>query len=392
MRGRRSAGDVVMRYANAGHLPPLLVRSDGSVDELSGGRGPLAGATGEAEFAEATARLAPGDLLLLYTDGVTEVCTRDLTLGERELRAVFARTAGMSAETVAAAVARRAVELQGAARRDDGVPVRRRLHRRLRRGIGGDPEDPVTPVSSDKRINGAARRGDPRSDHPRIVSLSRVARCRSPSSRRTSGLVTLVRLPARRSGGGVRADSGQHYCPPACRSGRRRCDGACIAPRFGERAPYVPDSRDRALVSLQLPGRPEAASAARKALAALNGDLHLISQARLSDAQLLLTEVVTNAIRHAGADAVTVAVRATARTLRVEVANRGAAFDPAAIANPSLDRPGGWGLRIVDVLAHRWGVEQRDERVAVWFEIDRPRTEAAVDVESDAPPPPGLSH
>jgi serine phosphatase RsbU (regulator of sigma subunit) len=51
--------------------------------------------------------------------GVTEVCTDDLTMGERELRSMLVRTAGASAEEVVAAVERRAVELHGDARRDD---------------------------------------------------------------------------------------------------------------------------------------------------------------------------------------------------------------------------------------------------------------------------------
>ena len=57
-------------------------------------------------------------------------------------------------------------------------------------------------------------------------------------------------------------------------------------------------SEEAALLSLRLPSRPEAASAARKALASLNGDLHLISSERLIDAQLLTSEIVANAVRH----------------------------------------------------------------------------------------------
>jgi serine phosphatase RsbU (regulator of sigma subunit) len=119
--GRICPGEdgLALRYSNAGHPPPLRVRPDGTVDELDGGRGPLAGATEDAQFVEATARLAPGDLLLLYTDGVTEVCTDDLALGERALRGVLQQTAGSSAEDVVAAVERRALELQRDARRDD---------------------------------------------------------------------------------------------------------------------------------------------------------------------------------------------------------------------------------------------------------------------------------
>src|SRR3954447_10062574 len=55
---------------------------------------------------------------------------------------------------------------------------------------------------------------------------------------------------------------------------------------------------DDALFRLRLPRRPESVSAARKALAALNGDLHLVSQGRLRDVQLMTSELVTNAIRH----------------------------------------------------------------------------------------------
>jgi phosphoserine phosphatase RsbU/P len=86
---------------------------------LREGRGPLAGAAPDATFAEATARLAPGDLLLLYTDGVTEVCTDDLAVGERDLRAALARMRAAPPEKVVAAVERRALELRGTARHAD---------------------------------------------------------------------------------------------------------------------------------------------------------------------------------------------------------------------------------------------------------------------------------
>jgi anti-sigma regulatory factor (Ser/Thr protein kinase) len=146
-------------------------------------------------------------------------------------------------------------------------------------------------------------------------------------------------------------------------------------------------SDDAALLALQLPCRPEAPSAARKALASLNGDLHLISEARLRDAQLLISELVANAIRHAGGDAVAMTVSATATTLRVEVANSGPPFDASALPEPSTERSGGWGLRIVDVLAHRWGVTPDRTHLRVWFEIDRPQADQPVQPTGDAPPP-----
>ena len=142
-----------------------------------------------------------------------------------------------------------------------------------------------------------------------------------------------------------------------------------------------------ALLALQLPSRPEAPSAARRALASLNGDLHLISEARLHDAQLLVSELVTNAVRHAVSDAVAMTVSATATTFRVEVANSGPAFDATTLPEPSTERAGGWGLRIVDVLAHRWGITPDGTHVRVWFEIDRPQASQPLQPTGDAQPP-----
>lgn len=60
-----------LRYVNCGHNPPILLRADGRLETLSPtapALGLLSGWTG----AEAEVRLAPGDLLLAYTDGATE--------------------------------------------------------------------------------------------------------------------------------------------------------------------------------------------------------------------------------------------------------------------------------------------------------------------------------
>jgi anti-sigma regulatory factor (Ser/Thr protein kinase) len=149
-------------------------------------------------------------------------------------------------------------------------------------------------------------------------------------------------------------------------------------------------SEQAALLSLRLPSRPEAASAARKALASLNGDLHLISSERLLDAQLLTSEIVANAVRHNDGADVQLSVQASDRYLRVEVANSGAAFDPAALPGPSYERAGGWGLRIVDVVAHRWGVRPDRDTVHVWFEVDRPSAPEPLPLTGEASPPPSL--
>jgi anti-sigma regulatory factor (Ser/Thr protein kinase) len=148
-----------------------------------------------------------------------------------------------------------------------------------------------------------------------------------------------------------------------------------------------PAMSDDAALTLRLPRRTEAPAAARKALATLNGDLHLVSGARLADAQLLVTELVSNAVRNGTDDSVALVARVTPSTLRVEVANAGSGFDPAQVPAPSHERPGGWGLRIVDVLAPRWGVEPHADGVLVWFELDRPAADAALPLTGSAPPP-----
>jgi sigma-B regulation protein RsbU (phosphoserine phosphatase) len=60
-----------IRYANAGHNYPLLRRFDGRIEELSTGATPL-GAFPEIQYTEDCVSLEPGDVLVLYTDGVTE--------------------------------------------------------------------------------------------------------------------------------------------------------------------------------------------------------------------------------------------------------------------------------------------------------------------------------
>jgi anti-sigma regulatory factor (Ser/Thr protein kinase) len=137
---------------------------------------------------------------------------------------------------------------------------------------------------------------------------------------------------------------------------------------------------DAALMSLELPDRPQAAAAARKALMALNGSLHLVSEARLHDVQLLVSELVANAHRHAepSGDSLHLAVLATDEVLRVEVRDAGDGFDPEALAEVPITTGRGKGLRIVAALTDRWGVET-GEGTTVWFEVDRPQRPEPLD-------------
>jgi serine phosphatase RsbU (regulator of sigma subunit) len=62
-------GDLT--FCNAGHNPPVIVRADGSYEQLKGG-GPILGMLPVVEYREDRANLAEGDVLVIYSDGVTE--------------------------------------------------------------------------------------------------------------------------------------------------------------------------------------------------------------------------------------------------------------------------------------------------------------------------------
>ena len=119
---------------------------------------------------------------------------------------------------------------------------------------------------------------------------------------------------------------------------------------------------------------PEAAAEARHAL----GDLaDVLPGGQGRDVRLLVSELVTNAVRHANLDAgdvIRLVIELADRVLRVEVHDPGGGFVPTAPA-PDPARPSGWGLYLVAELADRWGVDS-DERTLVWFELDRPAAAA----------------
>lgn len=61
----------ILRYVNAGHNPPIMVRASGEVDRLRG-NGPVLGVVPGFPYPAHEIRIASGDALLLYTDGATE--------------------------------------------------------------------------------------------------------------------------------------------------------------------------------------------------------------------------------------------------------------------------------------------------------------------------------
>ena len=247
----------------AGHPPPLLLR-DGAARPI-GETGPILGAVEVGDWRPATVELAPGDVFVLYTDGVLDcVLPGGERFGEERLRRLAERSGG----DVAALAADLESRLRGLRLRDD-------------------------------------------------VALLAI-RCPGPPA-----------LLAR----GTLGDEAEQ------------------------------------LLELSLPGGPAAPQAARHALAqALAGRL---SDEVEVDALIVISELVTNAIRHGGAGSSDqeVVVHAALREaiLRLEVTDPGPGFEPGG-HGPRPD--GGYGLHLLDRLATRWGVTGGDP-VTVWVELDR---------------------
>jgi len=79
-------GVKTLTYVNAGHNPPFLFRAGGGRPVELKGTGIILGVMPEAEYGEETVTLASGDLLVCYTDGVTEAINpNEEQFGERRL-------------------------------------------------------------------------------------------------------------------------------------------------------------------------------------------------------------------------------------------------------------------------------------------------------------------
>jgi anti-sigma regulatory factor (Ser/Thr protein kinase) len=125
-------------------------------------------------------------------------------------------------------------------------------------------------------------------------------------------------------------------------------------------------------LSATFAGGPYAAAAARRALGGL-GDV--VSHRRLGDIALLVSELVTNSVRHGGAgedDRLELAALREGERLRVEVTDWGPGFDRDARRRRPTDEASGWGLVLVERLADRWGVERHGDATVVWFELSMP--------------------
>jgi anti-sigma regulatory factor (Ser/Thr protein kinase) len=121
-------------------------------------------------------------------------------------------------------------------------------------------------------------------------------------------------------------------------------------------------------LSLRLTPGPEAIPAARNALDGLSG---LLERTVWENMRLLVTELVTNGVRHASERGpVGVSVAVADDKVRVEVTDCGRGFSPPEAPMPHPDGSGGWGLQLVDRVATTWGVDVAAQ-TCVWFELAR---------------------
>jgi serine phosphatase RsbU (regulator of sigma subunit) len=119
-------GVTRMRWANAGHLPPLVINPDGSVAELATWKGDLLlGVDPEAQRRESVVTLEPGATVLLYTDGLIERRDADLDAGIVRLRDTLVELSSLPLEELLDEVLERLVQGRP---EDDVALVAVRLH------------------------------------------------------------------------------------------------------------------------------------------------------------------------------------------------------------------------------------------------------------------------
>jgi anti-sigma regulatory factor (Ser/Thr protein kinase) len=134
-----------------------------------------------------------------------------------------------------------------------------------------------------------------------------------------------------------------------------------IRPRTGV------EQHGREGISMALGRSPEAAALARRAIADLRADL---DPPLMETLRLLVTELVTNSVRHTAADFVTLKVAVGKSAVLTEVADTGPGLEPECVERAGADDTG-WGLFLVQRLASAWGVKHDGPAKRVWFELRR---------------------
>ena len=122
-------------------------------------------------------------------------------------------------------------------------------------------------------------------------------------------------------------------------------------------------------IDVRFSPEPKVVGTARHALDQL---ANLLAPEKLEDVRLVVSELVTNSILHAGLsadDQISLTVTVADGAVHGSVCDPGPGTGIPSDPSPRPDLSGGWGLPIVETISDRWGVE-RNSHACVWFEID----------------------
>jgi len=113
-----------MTYCNAGHNPPHLLRSDGTVEELPASKNILMGVFDDIEYEEDRLQLERGDTLVMFTDGVTEAMNeKRKEFGTERLSGILGGQAGKSCRQVIETVRTAIRDFAGDAEQSDDITM-----------------------------------------------------------------------------------------------------------------------------------------------------------------------------------------------------------------------------------------------------------------------------
>jgi anti-sigma regulatory factor (Ser/Thr protein kinase) len=119
---------------------------------------------------------------------------------------------------------------------------------------------------------------------------------------------------------------------------------------------------------------PSSARAPGRVRSLLRDELRSTVEQRLrDDLELLLTELVTNAVRYGSSedDEIAVRVELMEHLVSVSITDAGVGFDRDALGRTPENESGGFGLLLLDRLSTRWGIERDERGFRVWFKLDR---------------------
>jgi sigma-B regulation protein RsbU (phosphoserine phosphatase) len=121
--GRYEPSTQQLHYVNAGHQPALLSRADDTTEELDSDGMPL-GILAAPTFEEKVSQLGPGDLLLIFSDGVVEASSpAGVEFGTQGLRALLTADGRHSAEDTVANVLGHLADFRVDGTQDDDITI-----------------------------------------------------------------------------------------------------------------------------------------------------------------------------------------------------------------------------------------------------------------------------